>query len=234
VRPFSRRLQQLAIGPAPALLVALWLTRASSRPSCRRLRPGRIEAAVESSLALPLSVAHLFGYLACYLRSARCCMPCCAGLILVGPARLFACSLAGRLLFVGQQLGPRKYLAMALALPLIAVLAIRNRYAGISAVPSRPASRCWSRVFGRRPEWLARLRSGYRSPNWPAGLADPGALPLPERLFLGIGLAWLALDDGTQRVPPLPLVDRPSPSRPSSCNNGFPDACRIPPTSLPC
>jgi hypothetical protein len=38
------------------------------------------------------------------------------------------------------------------------------------------------------------------------GLADPGSLPLPDRLFLGIGLAWLALNGGTRRLPPLPLA----------------------------
>jgi hypothetical protein len=38
------------------------------------------------------------------------------------------------------------------------------------------------------------------------GIVDPGALPLLERLFFGIGLAWLALHGGTRRVPPLPLA----------------------------
>lgn len=206
VRPFSRRLRQLAIGPAPALLVALWLT-AHLAPFVPRLRPGRIEDAVESSLALPLSVAHLFSYLACYL---------VLGALLHGLLRrpyfwsgllgLFACSLAGRLLFVGQHLGPAEVLGMAAALPLIAMLR--------DPAPLRPDSRLFV------PACLALLIAGL----WPTagvagatavwlpfaelagGSADPGALPLPERLFLGIGLAWLALNGGTQRVPPLPLV----------------------------
>jgi VanZ family protein len=66
VRPLSRRLQRLAIGPAPALLVALWLI-AHLAPFVPRLRPGRIEAAIETSLAIPFEPGKMFGFFACYL-----------------------------------------------------------------------------------------------------------------------------------------------------------------------
>ncbi|MBM4233700.1 MAG: hypothetical protein FJ160_05895 [Gammaproteobacteria bacterium] len=54
VRSFSRQLQRLAIDPAPTLLIARWLI-AYLAPFVSRLRPGRIEAAFQESLAMGLS-----------------------------------------------------------------------------------------------------------------------------------------------------------------------------------
>lgn len=209
VRPFSHRLQRLAIGPAPALLVALWLV-AHLAPFVPRLRPGRIEAAIDASLAMPLSPGHLFGYLACYLvLGALLHVLLRRAYFWSGLLALVACSIGGRLLFVGQHLSPAEVLALAAAVVLIAAL-------------RRWDPRHWdSRVF--LPACFALLAAGLSPADAAAdagtaatvwlpfaelagGLADPGSLPLPDRLFLGIGLAWLALNGGTRRLPPLPLA----------------------------
>lgn len=211
VRPLSRRLQRLAIGPAPALLVALWLI-AHLAPFVPRLRPGRIESAIDTSISLSLSWPMAFSYLACYLLLAALLHA-----LLRRPyfwsAVLTLCllSLASRLLFVGQHLSPGELVGTLGAILIVMVL-------------RRLDPRAWeSRAF------LIATASIFTAGVWPVGLppgsgiiegepiwlpfaelagltADPGALPLLERLFLGIGLAWLALHGGTRRLPPLPLV----------------------------
>lgn len=211
VRPISRRLQRLAIGPAPALLVALWLI-AHLAPFVPRLRPGRIEAAIEASMAMAISLPQAVAYF--------CCCIVLAALLHALMRRpyfwsallgLTAVCLAGRLLFVGQHLTPGEAIATPAALFVVAVL-------------RRIDPRNWeSRAFviatlgvlvaGLWPMPLAGVAAAASMEVvWLpfgelAGLgADPGSLPLPERLFLGIGLAWLALHGGTRRLPPLPLV----------------------------
>lgn len=211
VRPFSRRLQRLAIGPAPALLVSLWLI-AHLAPFVPRLRPGRIEAAIEESLAMALSPGHAVAYFGCYLvlgalLHALLRRPYFWSALLT----LFMVSVGARLVFVGQHLSPAEALGLAMALPLIATL---RRFdprrwespAFVLACLALFASGLWPSTV-----YPAAAESGLAMVWLPfaelaGGLADPGSLPLPERLFFGIGLAWLALHGGTRRVPPLPLA----------------------------
>ena len=208
VRPFSHRLQRLAIGPAPALLVALWLI-AHLAPFVPRLRPGRVEAAIESSLSMPLSLAHLCGFFACYL-----VLGALANALLRRPffwsglLILFGVSIGGRLLFVGQHLSPAEGLALGAALTAIGVL----RRLDPRHWESRLFLPACIGLFAAGVSPVAAAAAGSAATVWlpfaelADGLTDPGALPLPERLFLGIGLAWLALRGGTRRVPPLPLA----------------------------
>jgi hypothetical protein len=117
-------------------------------------------------------------------------------------------SLGLRLLFVGQQLSPDEVLGALIALPTVALV-------GMGRLRWDP-----TRVF--RSACLAVLAAGL----WPtaatvvdvsdtawlpfaelAGAAsDPGSLPAIERLFLGIGLAWLAWCSRTRRLTPLLIV----------------------------
>lgn len=210
VRPLSRRLQRVTMGPAPALLVALWLI-AHLAPFVPRLRPGRIEAAIETSLSIPFQPGSFFGFFACYL-----VLGALVHALLRRPffwsalVTLFGLSFIARLLFVGQHLSPAE--AAALGTSWLTIVGLRR------IDPPRWDSRAFVLAC------IALLVSGV----WPAtseaivlapseilwipfaelaGVpGDPGALPLLERLFLGIGLAWLALNAGTRRVPPLPLV----------------------------
>ena len=210
VRPLSRRLQRLAIGPAPALLVALWLI-AHLAPFVPRLRPGRIEAAFQESLAMELSPGPLIAYFGCYLLlgallNALLRRPYFWSALLL----LFAFSVAARVLFVGQHLTPAEALGLAFALPLIGVL---RRFdprrwestAFLLACLALLASGSW-------PDPTATEHGATSTFIWlpfaelAGGTVDPGALPLLERLFFGIGLAWLALHGGTRRIPPLPLA----------------------------
>jgi VanZ family protein len=209
VRPLSRRLQRMAIGPAPALLVALWLI-AHLAPFVPRLRPGRIEAAIETSLAIPFEPGKMFGFFACYLALGTL-----VDTLLRRPyfwsalLTLFAISLGARLLFVGQHLSPAEGIALILSLVVITTLRSIN--------PGRWESRAFVVACG-----ALFLTGVWPSPHpvematggilWLpfaelAGVAgDPGALPLLERLFLGVGLAWLALHGGSRSLPPFPLV----------------------------
>lgn len=210
VRPLSRRLQRVAMGPAPALLVGLWLV-AHLAPFVPRLRPGRIEAAIETSLAMPFEAGPFFGFFACYLVlgalvHALLRRPYFWSALLV----LFGVSFIARLFFVGQHLSPAEAVALVTALMSITVLrridparwdtrafllaCIALFIAGV--IPFNEVSN--TRV-SREILWLPFAELAGVS-------SDPGALPLLERLFLGIGLAWLALHAGTRRVPPLPLV----------------------------
>lgn len=209
VRPLSRRLQRLAIGPAPALLVTLWLV-AHLAPFVPRLRPGRIDAAIETSLAMPFEPGRMFGFFACYLvlgalLNALLRRPYFWSALLL----LFGVSVGARLLFVGQHLSPAEGVAFLLSLGAIVIMRAIN--------PARWASQAFLLAC------LALFISGL----WPAtptldvggaGIlwlpfaelagtqGDPGALPLLERMFLGIGLAWLALQGVLRRLPPLPFV----------------------------
>lgn len=208
VRPLSRRLQRLSIGPAPALLVVLWLI-GHLAPFVPRLRPGRIESALEASLAMPFATGDFFEYLACYaVLGALVNTLLRRPYFWSGLLTLFAISIAARLLFVGQHLSPAEFVGVVVALLTIAML-------------RRIDPRNWeSRLF------LLACVAVFIAGVWPAaapgtlpletiwipfaelagGAADPGALALPERLFLGIGLAWLALHGGTRRIPPLPFA----------------------------
>ncbi len=211
VRPLSRRLQRIALGPAPALLVALWLI-AHLAPFVPRLRPGRIESAIETSISLNLVWPTAFYYLACYLVLAALLhallrRPFFWSAVLA----LFVASLVSRLLFVGQHLSPSEVIGAIGA--LLSVLLLRRL--NLQLWPSRAFAMAALAVFvaGIWPVTpVAAVTLAAPEPIWLpfaelAGLpADPGALPLLERLFLGIGLAWLAVHGGTRLLPPLPLV----------------------------
>ena len=195
----------LDAGAALGVLAALWIA-AHLAPFVPRLRPGRISAAVEASLALGLSPSRVVAWFACYLVLA-------AGLRAAVRWRSFwsallttaVASLGLRLLFVGQQLSPDEVLGALVALPAVALL-------GVGRLRWDP-----TRVF--RVVCIAVSAAGL----WPtavtvadagetawlpfaelAGAAsDPGSLPAIERLFLGIGLAWLAWSSRTRRLAPL-------------------------------
>ena len=209
VRPLSRRLQRLAIGPAPALLVALWLV-AHLAPFVPRLRPGRIEAAIETSLALPFEAGKMLGFFACYL---------VLGTLLNALLRrpyfwsalglLFGVSVGARLLFVGQHLSPAEGAAFVLSVISIAVMRTISLARWVSQafllsclalfVSGVWPSSASANISGEGILWLPFAELAGTS-------GDPGALPLLERLFLGIGLAWLALQSVSRRLPPLPFV----------------------------
>jgi VanZ family protein len=211
VRPLSRRLQRIALGPAPALLVALWLI-AHLAPFVPRLRPGRIESAIETSISLNLVWPTAFYFLACYLVLAALLhallrRPFFWSAVLA----LFVASLVSRLLFVGQHLSPSEVIGAIGA--LLSMLLLRRL--DLQLWPSRAFAMAALAVFvaGIWPVTpVAAVTLAAPEPIWLpfaelAGLpADPGALPLLERLFLGIGLAWLAVHGGTRLLPPLPLV----------------------------
>jgi hypothetical protein len=124
---------------------------------------------------------------------------------------LFVASLVSRLLFVGQHLSPSEVIGAIGA--LLSVLLLRRL--DLQLWPSRAFAMAALAVFvaGIWPVTpVAAVTLAAPEPIWLpfaelAGLpADPGALPLLERLFLGIGLAWLAVHGGTRLLPPLPLV----------------------------
>lgn len=210
VRPLSRRLQRLTIGPAPTLLVGLWLV-AHLAPFVPRLRPGRIEAAIDTSLAMAFSIGDALGYFACYL-----VLSTLLNALLKRPYfwsamfSLIGIALAGRLLFVGQHLGSDEAAAAIAAFLVVAIL-------------RRLDPRGWD-----GHAFLLSLLAVFLAGVWPpvssaalavtqemvwlpfgelAGFpADPGALPILERLFLGAGIAWLALNSSLRYLPPLPFA----------------------------
>jgi len=209
VRPLSRRLQRLAIGPAPALLVALWLI-AHLAPFVPRLRPGRIEAAIETSLAIPFEPGKMFGFFACYL-----VLGTLVDTLLRRPyfwsalLSLFAVSLGARLLFVGQHLSPAEGVALILSLLVIIFLRSLNRVrwesrAFVVACGALFLAGVWPSIYSIESSTEGLLWLPFAELAGVVG--DPGALPLLERLFLGVGLAWLALHGGSRSVPPFPLV----------------------------
>lgn len=195
-------------GPALGVLAALWIA-AHLAPFVPRLRPGRISAALEASLALELSPSRVLAWIACYLVLA-------AGLRAALRWRAFwsvllsvtLASLGLRLLFVGQRLSPDEVLGALIALPGVALLGIGRLR--------------WDPTPAFRAACLAVLAAGL----WPAvgevpapsettwlpfaelagAASDPGSLPAIERLFLGIGLAWLAWGSRTRRLTPLLIV----------------------------
>ena len=198
----------LDAGAALGVLAALWIA-AHLAPFVPRLRPGRVSAAIEASLALELSPSRVFAWLACYLVLA-------AGLRAAVRWRSFwsvllsatLASLGLRLLFVGQQLSPDEVLGALIALPTVALLGIgRLRW---DPTPAFRAACLAVLVAGLWPS--AGPVAGATDTAWLpfaelAGAAsDPGSLPAIERLFLGIGLAWLAWGSRTRRLTPLLIV----------------------------
>ena len=204
--PGMLRSEGSASGPALGILAALWIA-AHLAPFVPRLRPGRISTAVADSLALDPVPSRIVAWFACYLVLAAA-LRAVAGwrdfwsLLLV----TIVASLGLRLVFVGQQLSPDEVAGALLALPLIALL-------GLGRARWNPTP-----VF--LTACAATLAAGLIPADAPAaagmawlpfaqlagGAADPGALPLMERLFLGIGLAWLAWVSRTTPLPPLGIA----------------------------
>lgn len=202
----------LDAGPALGVLAALWVA-AHLAPFVPRLRPGRVSAALEASLALELSPGRVLAWFACYLvlavglRTAVRWRSFWSVLLLATVA-----SVGLRLLFVGQRLSPDEVLGALMALPAVALLGIgRLRW---NPTPAFRMACLAVLVAGLLPMTVAMAPSapGSTDTAWLpfaelAGAAtDRGSLPAIERLFLGIGLAWLAWGSRTRRLSPLLTV----------------------------
>jgi VanZ family protein len=195
-----------AASPALGILAALWIA-AHLAPFVPRLRPGRISAAFADSLALDLVPSRVVAWLACYLILAAAVRAVAgwrdfwSGLLVLTVA-----SLGVRLLFVGQRLSPDEVAGALLALPLVALLGLgRARWEPTKLFLTACAAML---LAGLVPApGVALGETGWLPfAQLAGGAADVGALPLMERLFLGIGLAWLAWASRTTPLPPLGIA----------------------------
>lgn len=204
MRPLSARLRRFHLGPGLGLLLALWLI-AHLAPFVPRLRPGRISAAWETSLAMPITPGKMLGFFICYLilgSLMRTLMrresywPWFISLV-VG-------SLAARLAFVGHHLTPDEVIGCLLALPFVIFArglpgAEAQRFVfalactGLLVSGLLPASATGA-ATDATTSWIPFMELAGIELNGGAG--DPGSLPVLERLFLGIGIAWLAAGSG--------------------------------------
>lgn len=206
IRPLSTRLRRLDVNPALALLVALWLA-AHAAPFVPRLRPGRISAAIDASMALQPALSRVAAYFACYLVLSALVRALVRResfwpwfLTLAGTA------LVSKLLFVGQALSPDECLGAALALPVIRRL--RSLSHSTSLTPLFAILCAAMLVAGLAPFGFSGSAQAF---EWPAfaeagSAADPGALPQLERLFLGIGAVWVAAGSAVGLLPGLVLL----------------------------
>lgn len=192
--------------PALGILAALWIA-AHLAPFVPRLRPGRISAAFADSLALDLVPSRVVAWLACYLVLAAA-IRALAGwrdfwsLLLVTTVT----SLGLRLLFVGQRLSPDEVAGALLALPLVALLGLgRSRWTPTKVFLTACAMTLLAGLIPGPGEDLA-VASWLPFAQLAGGAVDGGALPLMERLFLGIGLAWLAWGSRTTTLPPIGIA----------------------------
>jgi VanZ family protein len=204
--PSPTRARESAASPALGILAALWVA-AHLAPFVPRLRPGRISAAITDSLALDWIPSRVIAWLACYLILAA------AVRALTGWRDFWSwllvttvASLGVRLLFVGQRLSPDEVTGALLALPLVALLGLgRARWNPTGLFLAACAAMFLAGLVptpGGMPGDAAWLPFAQLA----GGATDPGALPLMERLFLGIGLAWLAWASRTTTLPPLGIV----------------------------
>jgi len=192
--------------PALGILAALWIA-AHLAPFVPRLRPGRISAAFADSLALDLVPSRVVAWLACYLVLAAA-IRALAGwrdfwsLLLVTTVA----SLGLRLLFVGQRLSPDEVAGALLALPLVALLGLgRSRWTPTKVFLTACATTLLAGLIPGPGEDLA-VASWLPFAQLAGGAVDGGTLPLMERLFLGIGLAWLAWGSRTTTLPPIGIA----------------------------
>jgi VanZ family protein len=206
VQPLSNRLRRVELSPALVLLAGLWLA-AHAAPFVPRLRPGRVTAAVDASLALQPSVSLTAAYFACWLvLSALVRVMVRREAFWTWFAILGGVALASKLLFVGQKLTPDEVLGGALALPVIAWLRRRPHTASLTPLFGLV---CASFVVaGLAPLGFAGPQQPF---EWPAfadqgTAADPGALPTLERVFLGIGAAWVAAGSALGLLPGVLLL----------------------------
>lgn len=196
IRPLTQRLRRVDPGAAPWILLMVWIATHLA-PFVPRLRPGRIDAALETSLALDIVPSRLLAYLACYL--------VLAGVVHVLWRResfwpwwiaVMVGSLVSRVLFVGQQLSPDEVCGLVGALGVMAVLRSRGQ-SGLG--PGVFGVLCvLVFVSGVWPVPTAIDLSRSNAVEWlpfgalAGGPIDPGSLPVIEQLFLGLGVAWLA------------------------------------------
>lgn len=206
VQPLTTRLRRGAMSPALVLLAGLWLA-AHAAPFVPRLRPGRVAAAVEASLALQPSVSLTAAYFACWLvLSALVRVLVRREAFWTWFAILAGVALASKLLFVGQRLSPDEVLGGVLALPVIAWL--RRRPHAASLTPLFGLVCAAFLVAGLAPLGFGGPQQPF---EWPAfadrgSAADPGALPALERVFLGIGAAWVAAGSALGLLPGVLLL----------------------------
>ena len=206
IQPLTTRLRQAEPSPALVLLVGLWLA-AHAAPFVPRLRPGRVTAAVEASLALQPSVSLTTAYFACWL--------VLAALVRVLVRReafwtwfaiLAGVAIASKLLFVGQRLAPDEVIGGVLALPVIGWL--RRRTHATALTPLLLILCASFAVSALAPLGIAGPAQPF---EWPAfadegPAADPGALPTLERVFLGVGAAWVAAGSALGLLPGVLLL----------------------------
>ncbi|MCP5327049.1 MAG: VanZ family protein [Sinobacteraceae bacterium] len=193
LRPLATRLRRLNVNPALGLLLALWFA-AHAAPFVPRLRPGRVRAAIDASLALSPSIGGIATWLAAYLVLSAVMRtlfrretfwPLFGGAILL--------SLAARLLFVGQTLTPDELIAVALALPVIAYLRRRSHSSsrtplfGIVCIALLVAGLA-PFAFVAEPQSISWIPFG----DLVDGRADDLYLSMLERLFVAIGVVWIA------------------------------------------
>lgn len=201
MRPLSARLRRLHLGPGLGLLIALWLI-AHLAPFVPRLRPGRISAAWETSLAMQITPGKMLGFFVCYLilgSLMRTLMrrdsywPWFISLV-IG-------SLAARLAFVGHHLTPDEVVGCLLALPFVI---FARGLSGAQAQRLVFALACSGLlVSGLLPTPNPTGTATDATISWipfielTGGAGDPGSLAVLERLFMGIGVAWLASGSGS-------------------------------------
>jgi VanZ family protein len=193
VRPLATRLRRLNVSPALGLLLALWFA-AHAAPFLPRLRPGRVQSAIEASLALSPSVGGIAAWFAAYLVLSAVMRtlfrretfwPLFLGAV--------ATSLASRLLFVGQTLTPDELAAVALALPVI--WRLRRRTHAASRTPLLGIVCVALLVAGLAPfEFSASAQPASWAPfgGLVDGRVDDLYLSTLERLFVAIGAVWIA------------------------------------------
>lgn len=209
IQPLTLRLRRTDTGPAPLLLLMLWIATHLA-PFVPRLRPGRIDAAIETSLSMPLVPSRIALYFVCYLILAAL-----VHALLRREAfwpwfmALIGGSLAARLLFVGQHLSPDEALGVLAALIVSMVLRMSGaRPTGIVAFVILCAGFA---TAGLLPVTLAVDFPRPAPVSWipfaslANGAIDPGSLPVIEQLFLGLGMAWFASRQSFKRWPPITL-----------------------------
>jgi VanZ family protein len=192
-RPLAMRLRRLQLNPALALLVLLWLA-AHTTPFLPRLRPGRIDSAIEASLALQPAIGAVAGYFAAWLILSAALRTLVRRDSFWSLFALVAvASLAARLLFVGQHLTPDECLGLLLALPVI--LRLRRRTHAASQTPLFGFVCVALLVLGLAPFSFQGVAGEFALqlvPSAGGGVADPYDFALLERLFLAIGAVWVA------------------------------------------
>lgn len=209
IQPLTLRLRRSDPGPAPLLLLMLWIATHLA-PFVPRLRPGRIDAAIETSLSMDVVPSRIALYLVCYLILAALVHSLLRREAFWGWfLALIGGSLAARLLFVGQHLSPDEALGVFGAL----ILSIALRIGG--AKPTGAAAFviiCM--VFATAAALPVPIDPDFPRPaavSWipfaslADGPLDPGSLPVIEQLFLGLGIAWLASRQSFKRWPPIAL-----------------------------